>query len=117
MASYKYMGTSDEITTCECCGKKHLKRTIALLHEDGTIVYYGSNCAAKTLGNKTKKSSVDHVADMMATVQKWAASEKNFSAKVIADGIWNRYGALYDLRGNLIKFYFGSFDLDTKQWV
>jgi hypothetical protein len=27
MASTKFLGTSDEVTTCDCCGRKDLKST------------------------------------------------------------------------------------------
>ena len=43
----RLMGTTDEITTCDCCGKSGLKLTVAI-DIDGVIVHYGRDCAAKT---------------------------------------------------------------------
>jgi hypothetical protein len=54
MASTKYLGTSDEVTTCDCCGRKNLKSTIALEVNDETV-YYGLTCAASALGRTAKE--------------------------------------------------------------
>ncbi len=40
------LGISEEVTTCDCCGRSHLKRTVAL-KTDGGVVHYGCDCAAK----------------------------------------------------------------------
>lgn len=42
----KILGFTDEITTCDCCGKVDLKGTYAIDFE-GDISYYGSVCAFK----------------------------------------------------------------------
>lgn len=52
---YRAMGTTDDCTTCDKCGKDHLKKTIILgiLDADGNVedvVYYGSTCAGRALG-------------------------------------------------------------------
>ena len=48
-----FLGTTDDVTTCECCGRSDLKSTVALvLTEDPTLgepVYFGVVCAAKAL--------------------------------------------------------------------
>lgn len=47
------LGISDEVTTCECCGKKRLKCTVAL-DKAGETVFYGRDCAGAALyGRKT----------------------------------------------------------------
>ncbi|MEU3734505.1 hypothetical protein AB0E81_34680 [Streptomyces sp. NPDC033538] len=52
-------GIVDDFTECGCCGRRGLKRTVALMpldadgNEDGTpedVVYYGTSCAATALG-------------------------------------------------------------------
>ena len=48
---YTILGTCDNVTDCECCGRSNLKRTVALSNE-GATVYYGTQCAA----NATKRS-------------------------------------------------------------
>ncbi|MGW5248400.1 hypothetical protein ACWEQN_32025 [Streptomyces sp. NPDC004129] len=51
-------GIVDDYDTCDCCGRRGLKRTVALMpldadgNEDGTaedVVYYGTSCAAIAL--------------------------------------------------------------------
>ena len=57
MTTYTLLGTVEEINICDCCGKKNLKHTIALETEDGSVVYFGSDCAGKALyGRKTRKN-------------------------------------------------------------
>lgn len=41
-------GISDR-TECDVCGKTNLKLTIAIESEDGSILYYGSDCATKVM--------------------------------------------------------------------
>jgi hypothetical protein len=53
-AKFRYIGTTDERTECDRCGKVDLKSTviIATLDADGNdeaVVYYGSTCAARAL--------------------------------------------------------------------
>ncbi|MER5200060.1 hypothetical protein ACWD3J_41940 [Streptomyces sp. NPDC002755] len=48
-------GTVDDCDECGCCGRRGLKRTVALMpldaegNEDGSVVYYGTSCAATAL--------------------------------------------------------------------
>lgn len=56
--AYRVRGTTDEMTTCQICGKPELKGTVILdiLDEDGNtedITYAGSTCAAKLTGRKS----------------------------------------------------------------
>jgi len=57
---FKVLGTTDEVTECEYCGRVDLKGTVvlALLDVDGNregTAYYGTTCAAKA-GKRTVKS-------------------------------------------------------------
>jgi hypothetical protein len=47
----RFLGTTDDVTTCECCGRQDLKSTVALdLDGDsGQPTYYGVVCAARAL--------------------------------------------------------------------
>lgn len=50
----EYFGITDEVDTCDHCGKQDLKKAIMLfiLDADGNrdeLVYYGTTCAAKAL--------------------------------------------------------------------
>lgn len=54
----KALGVTDEVTVCDCCGKKNLKCTVALEMEDGSIVHYGRDCAAAAVfGHKSSKNA------------------------------------------------------------
>lgn len=65
MTNYRAMGTTDEVTTCEICGKPELKGTVilAILDADGNreaTVYAGATCAARRVGgNVTAKKIRD----------------------------------------------------------
>lgn len=48
MESITYLGTTDDITSCDCCGREDLKSTVAL-DLDGATVHYGVTCAANAL--------------------------------------------------------------------
>jgi len=45
---WKVLGKSDEVTTCECCGKANLKLTVILTNGEGEV-RYGRDCAARAL--------------------------------------------------------------------
>ncbi|MEV0186782.1 hypothetical protein AB0I54_47570 [Streptomyces sp. NPDC050625] len=56
---WKIKGIVDDFNECGCCGRRGLKRTVALMpldadgNEDGTaedVAYYGTSCAATALG-------------------------------------------------------------------
>ena len=56
---WKILGVTDDFTECGCCGRRGLKRTVALMpmdadgNEEGTaedVAYYGTSCAAAALG-------------------------------------------------------------------
>lgn len=70
----KILGISDEVTTCECCGKKNLKRTVVLTNGEGEV-HYGSECAAKALrqtpaGRHVTKKDVDKMAERAEKVRR-----------------------------------------------
>jgi len=55
--AYRVRGTTDDVTTCQICGKPELKGTVILdiLDEDGNteeVTYAGTTCAAKLTGRK-----------------------------------------------------------------
>lgn len=50
-AAYTFVGTTDEVTTCGCCGRSDLKGTVVLRPADGgDFVFFGSVCGAKAQG-------------------------------------------------------------------
>lgn len=56
----RFLGYTDDVTTCECCGRTGLKVVIRLVHldidgtPDGDAVHYGTACAARALGTTSK---------------------------------------------------------------
>lgn len=63
---YAIHGTTDDITVCECCGKKNLRHTVCLEETaTGEVKHFGSHCAARALGKSRSK------ADMILQAAKW----------------------------------------------
>ena len=62
MTTYNIHGTTDEITTCACCGKKNLRNTVILEIAEGDnagdLLHFGSHCAARALGQRKTKAAV-----------------------------------------------------------
>ena len=50
----KALYITEEIDTCDCCGRTDLKATVAMQLSDGGILHYGRTCAARNSG-KTQK--------------------------------------------------------------
>jgi hypothetical protein len=46
------LGTCDDFTTCECCGRTNLKVTVALDFGEGNVLRYGRDCAARATGRR-----------------------------------------------------------------
>jgi hypothetical protein len=53
------LGINSDKDTCDCCGKKNLKRVIWLQFEGSDAVAYGTSCAAKALGVNGTYSAKD----------------------------------------------------------
>lgn len=45
---------NEETSVCECCGKTNLKQVAVIRLTSGSIVRYGTDCAAKALGRGIK---------------------------------------------------------------
>ena len=56
---FRIVGSTDEVTACECCGRQDLKGTVILVEvdQDGNQsqeMYFGCVCAAKASGQTSK---------------------------------------------------------------
>jgi hypothetical protein len=52
----KALYITDEIDTCDCCGRTDLKATVAMqLNDGGGILHYGRTCAARNSGKTSKQ--------------------------------------------------------------
>lgn len=62
MTAYMIHGTTDEVTTCACCGKKNLRNTVVLEVVEGDnagdLLHFGSMCAARAMGQKMSRADV-----------------------------------------------------------
>ena len=58
---YEIHGTTDEVTVCDCCGKKNLNTTVVLEVAEGNnageLLHFGSHCATRAMG--MRKSHAD----------------------------------------------------------
>lgn len=69
----KLLGTTDECTQCQLCGREELKHTVVIEFLDtGEIVHAGSDCAARALGwTQATVRSRARSADRAAYDQAW----------------------------------------------
>lgn len=88
MKAYTVKGTTDEVTTCELCGKAELKGTVVLAtldadgNEDGGVCYFGVSCAAKAAGwtQREVRAGVKAAEDSKRAAE-WAAREARWAAE------------------------------------
>lgn len=90
---FKVLGTTDEVTECEHCGRVDLKGTIRLgeLDEDGSVggvTYFGAVCGARAAGWTTKDirkmaSKADREAAEAEREARRAAMEADYRASVL----------------------------------
>jgi hypothetical protein len=95
-AAYEVKGSTDDITACEHCGRRNLKKTVILapLDADGTptgdVIHMGVGCAATATGRKATHirdaaAAVDHTRQV---TRDWAVrSHPLFAAMTVADYI------------------------------
>lgn len=91
--AFRVLGTTDDVTTCELCGRDELKGTIRLgvLDADGNVegtVYYGASCGAKAAGWTTKDvrkaaTAADRAAAEAARAERAAKAEADYQASVL----------------------------------
>ena len=41
----KTVGVTDQFTSCCCCGKQNLKKTVVMKDSEGNYSFFGSSCA------------------------------------------------------------------------
>lgn len=100
--SYKILGTCDSVTECDCCGKKGLKKTVALSNE-GSIIYYGTQCAALALmGSKAKGNAVDQEARAGDYVTRLI--EKGYGLRTAAEAMGRKFGFQWEIKDSVLHF-------------
>ena len=77
---YRIEGTTDEVTSCDCCGRTRLKHTVALLDTDTDQVrYMGVTCAAHALKipSADVKTQAKQADDKVARIKRQQQDEQN----------------------------------------
>lgn len=64
----KVLGFNDEITTCDCCGKRNLRGTFAIETDGGDTLFYGSVCVGRVYGKRRAKE-ISFLADKISRTQ------------------------------------------------
>lgn len=83
---FVFLGVTDEVNSCDCCGKSNLKSTVAF-DVTGEIVHYGSTCAARHTGRKVtvwvseKKAKDEEVRKTVRTAINQSPEMKAFIAR------------------------------------
>lgn len=95
MLKYKILGISDEQTECDCCGRKGLKRTVALeVWENGEntfeVIRVGVDCAEILSSRNGKGMSAAKIRAEATRVQLIADNEKQWKADQLQWKIDNR---------------------------
>jgi hypothetical protein len=101
------LGISNDITTCECCGKSNLKKTVVL--EIGeAVVHYGSDCAGKALyGKKSAGNTKDVTFRATAIAMAKDALAKGMAPVKVKAALFNRFGLQVSISQNVMLL--GSF--------
>lgn len=95
---FRVLGTTDDVTTCELCGREDLRGTVVLETIDadgngtGDLVHYGSDCGARAAGWTTREmgrrvtaaNKAAHEAAMAALNANVAARHAAYAAYLIA---------------------------------
>lgn len=106
MKAYKVLGTTDDVTACDLCGKPELKGTVVLMpldvegNEDGEACYFGTSCAAKAAGWTLKEVRAGIKAAKEAEVAAERArriAEREAETKAYNAWVAETYGA--DVKG------------------
>ena len=87
-ARYAVLGTTDDQTDCDLCGRTGLKSTVALRDNLGTepVVYFGSDCAAKAIGWTV--ADVEVAARTADRVAREAIDARNARARELESARW-----------------------------
>jgi hypothetical protein len=92
--NFKVLGTTQDITSCDCCGRINLNKTVALEIE-GVLKFMGTTCAANAV--EANKVDVARLANHADTERKQEFA--NFMSKVMEnhDAMIARAPALSDV--------------------
>lgn len=89
LSNVTFLGTSDEVNTCDCCGRKDLKSTVALETEEGQTVFFGVVCAANALKRTAKE--VKSEAKKADEAKRQAELRAQQAASLARDAKWQAF--------------------------
>lgn len=110
----KVLGIVDDVNTCDCCGKKDLKRTVALEASSGDVVYYGTTCATRKHGVKTSIKTLNE----LALLKSRSANIQEFIKAIKGRGYGNAkvLSPIYD-NVSCVTWVWGDVQIDARQWI
>ena len=106
----KLLGSGDEQTTCDCCGKQNLKLTVAL-EIDGAVVRFGRDCAGRALlGSKSAKNSsiVENRSRAVNLAKRLFGTMEDVK---VSDAVGARFGFGMEIRQGVARFAWGTVSL------
>lgn len=65
----RILGINDDKDTCCQCGRTELKRVVWIEHEDGSVQWYGTSCAARIMYKANTKQNRATVLQVATQVQ------------------------------------------------
>jgi len=98
LGRFDAIGTTDENTTCDCCGKSNLKMTVVLRDADGEFYFYGRTCAARA--TRTTSAQVGRAAGAAESRRQVAAGQAARYTEYLA----TEEGLIRFLAGNRVAF-------------
>ena len=83
----RVLGITDDYDTCECCGKRGLKRVVVLEFETLGIMRYGVSCAAMAVHGRNSNVNQRRIMEAGRTANRRAAlSQEARRNRVALDG-------------------------------
>ena len=99
---FKIAGITDEVTTCGCCGKTNLKKTVVFETENG-YVYMGTDCAGMVMFGSKKAKNTKNATEEAQAVQYAKNLLKTYPADKVLAAVWNRYGFSGQIRNGKMQ--------------
>lgn len=81
----KPIAICDSVTTCDCCGRTGLKKTVVLRDDNGAIRYHGTGCAAKAIYGYSDASVNNRVRKEALIAQSYGEQRRKDAARKVAD--------------------------------
>jgi hypothetical protein len=105
---YRVLGTTDDVTACDICGREDLKSTVVLSGADGEL-YAGSDCASKLTGLRVsevnlQKRAADRAARETEHATRRAIADAKFQIQFAEFREWmiQTHGVYIDSMGDLM---------------